>query len=507
MNIAGLMDLQSTLRPGKIAFHFRDKEYSYQYTNQMINRVATALSQLGVRKGDRVSLWLPNSIEFVWTFYAVLKLGAIVVPMNILFKEGEVTHILSNSGARVLVTTLDCKEIVQTISDKIPSLEHVIFTGCHENPPVAPNVRTHCWSFIEEQEDGHMLMDLSPDDIAAILYTSGTTGKPKGVMLSHANLLLNAEYYAYNIGLTDTYVGCIVTPMSHLLVLMAGVLMIPLKGAECYIFERFDAELVARAIVEKQINYFIGVPSMYYMFLGLPLRPEFDMSCLKICITSGAQMPLEVRRRFEERYQTTTIQAYGQTETSPCISTDSVHKERRFESVGYPLPGLKVRIVDDEGKDVPVGSPGEIIVTGHCVMKGYWNNPKVTLETIRDGWLYTGDIGKLDEDGYLYLLDRKKDVIISGGYNIYPVEVENVLYQHPAVLEAAVIRKPDERLGEIPAAYVVVKQGQSVSDDELKEHCRRMLAIYKCPREITFIDEIPKGPTGKLLKRKLEVQG
>ncbi|MDN3016186.1 long-chain fatty acid--CoA ligase [Paenibacillus sp. BSR1-1] len=500
MNISQSLERHAFINGERTAVKFKGKTYSYKQVNQNVDAFAQLLTSLNVKQGDRVAIWLPNSMEFIYAFYAALKIGAIAVPINHLFKSAEANYILKDSGAKIIFTT---NEKIPMLENNLPNLNKVIITD---------HFQTDSEQFIDLKSiltnyNGLFCSkDLSPDQGACILYTSGTTGNPKGVELSHYNLNTNAEFYADSINLTENHYGCIVTPLSHLLVLMAGLILIFMKGGKFYLFEKFSPKTVASKICEEKINFFIGVPAMYYMFLTLPDAPCFDMSSLELCITSGGHMPLEVRKKFESRYNTKTIQAYGQTESSPVITVDMLSRERRFESVGYPIPHLEVAIVDDKNHFLPPHEPGEIIVRGHCVMKGYWNNPEQTDKTIINGWLHTGDIGKMDEDGYVYLLDRKKDLIIVGGYNVYPVEIENVLYTHPAILESAVIGQPDERLGEIPKAFVVLKEGVSVSKEEIIQFCLERLAKYKQIREVEFIKEIPKTPSGKLMKRGLKAQ-
>jgi long-chain acyl-CoA synthetase len=501
MNIAFTLERQAIINGEKIAVKFQEKNYSYRQVNRNADAFSHLLLSLGVNKGDRVAIWLPNSMEFIYAFYAALKIGALVVPINYLFKSAESSYILNHSGAKIIFTT---EEKIPLLNERMPSLKNLEQAVICGDSTVIGGIFIELQNSLPSQFEPLIAGDFSPDHGACILYTSGTTGHPKGVELSHYNLNTNAEFYADSIQISENHYGAIVTPLSHLLVLMAGLILIFMKGGRFYLFERFSTEAVAAKICSEKIDFFIGVPTMYYMFLNLPEDQRYDLSSLDICITSGGHMPLDVRKRFETRYDTITIQAYGQTESSPVITVDTLSRERRFESVGYPLPHLEVAIVDENHNFLPPGEPGEIITMGHCVMKGYWNDPEKTAETIINGWLHTGDIGKMDEDGYVYLLDRKKDLIIVGGYNVYPVELENVLYTHPAVLEAAVIGIHDERLGEIPKAFIAVKEGMTLTEEEIKKFCLDKLAKYKQIREVEFIKEIPKTPTGKLMKRKLK---
>ncbi|WP_158736394.1 class I adenylate-forming enzyme family protein [Alteribacillus sp. YIM 98480] len=501
MNLAFSLERQAWRKPTAEAVRYKENTYTYKFINQQTNAYVNLLINAGVNKGDRVAVWLPNSMEFIYLFYAVLKLGAIVVPLNYMFKIKEAEYILSNSETKILFTTSEKANDVESVFSELPHLEMIMLTdtnGLIKAPTYSVSEK------IKEVDQEAEAIDLSPDVTACILYTSGTTGQPKGVELTHYNLNTNAEFYAEGIQLNEDHFGCIVTPLSHLLVLMAGLLLIFMKGGKFRLFERFDLEVVAETIHNEHISFFIGVPTMYYMFLTLPNEKKFHMNSLDICLTSGGHMPLEVRKKFEKTYETQVLQAYGQTESSPVITVDRRDIERRFESVGYPLPHLDVKIMDSDGNELPPGKEGEIVVSGHCVMKGYWKKEAETKKTIKNGYLYTGDIGRLDKDGYVYLLDRKKDLIIVGGYNVYPVELENVLYEHPSVLEAAVIGESDDRLGEIPKAFIVPKKGTSPKSEDIQAFCKKQLAPYKQIRKIQFVDKVPKTPTGKLMKRKLK---
>jgi long-chain acyl-CoA synthetase len=493
------LEYQAFRRPNKTAVVFGEKGYSYSFLNAAANKVANTLRSLGVHQGDRVSMWLPNCPEFITSFYGILKVGAVVVPMNILFKAREIEYLLSNSEAKVLITVAPCLETVRQVSNKLSCLENIIALGLEDHEKDALSFG----KFIGKFSDQFFGIDLSFDDTATILYTSGTTGNPKGAMLTHRNLYLNAEYYAEGLGANENWVGICLLPLSHLLSLAAGQFVLFGRGATMHVMERFTAEQAAMIIAKHKVNYTFAVPTVYAMFLALPDEPQYDLRSLEVCITTGAMTPLDLRKRFEEKFSCKTIQAYGQVESSPVITMDRLDKPRKFESVGYPLPHLEVKIVDDEDRTLPPNQHGEICARGHCVMKGYWKNPEGTGEAIRDGWLHTGDIGMIDGEGYVYIFDRKKDMIICGGYNIYPIEIENLLYEHPKVLEASVVAVPDERLGEIPKAYIVLKPGETASEQEIMDYVKERLAAYKKLRAVEFLEALPKGPTGKILRRAL----
>jgi len=504
VNLAWIsLEYQSFRRPDKIAVLFGEKAYSYSFLNAAANKVANALSSLGVQKGDRVSLWLPNCLEFITSFYGILKVGAVVVPMNILFKAREIEYLLSNSEAKVLITVASSLETLKQVRDKLTALEKVIAVGLEKDEKEALSFNR----FMEKLSDQFFGIDLSLDDSATILYTSGTTGNPKGAMLTHRNLYLNAEYYAEGLGANENWVGICLLPLSHLLSLAAGQFVLFGRGATMHVMERFVPDQAAMTIAHHKINYTFAVPTVYAMLLSLPDEPQYDLSSLEVCITTGSMTPLDLRKRFEEKFDCQTIQAYGQVESSPVITMDRLDKPRKFASVGYPLPHIEVKIVDDEDRTLPPNQHGEICARGHCVMKGYWKNSEGTREAIKDGWLHTGDIGMIDEDGYVYIFDRKKDMIICGGYNIYPIEIENLLYENPKVLEASVVAVPDERLGEIPKAYVVLKPGKKATEQEIMDYVKDRLAAYKKLRAVEFLDALPKGPTGKILRRALRERG
>lgn len=500
MNLAAIsLEYQAIRRPDKTAVVFGEKGYSYSLLNAEANKVANAFVSLGVEKGDRVSMWLPNCLEFITSFYGILKVGGVVVPMNILFKAREIEYLLSNSEAKVLITMAPCLDTVRQVRNKLPALEKVIAVGLEDHAADALSFEKWIGLFSEN----FFSIDLSLDDTATILYTSGTTGNPKGAMLTHRNLYMNAEYYAEGLGANENWVGICLLPLSHLLSLAAGQFVLFGRGATLHVMERFVAEQAAMIIARHKINYTFAVPTVYATFLNLSDEPQYDLSSLEVCITTGSMTPLDLRKRFEEKYNCTTIQAYGQVESSPVITMDRLDLPRKFKSVGYPLPQIEVKIVDDDDHTLPPNTHGEICCRGHCVMKGYWKNPEGTAEAIKDGWLHTGDIGMIDEDGYVYIFDRKKDMIICGGYNIYPIEIENLLYENPKVLETSVVAVPDERLGEIPKAYIVLKPGETATEQEIMDYVKERLAAYKKLRAVEFMEALPKGPTGKILRRAL----
>jgi long-chain acyl-CoA synthetase len=349
------------------------------------------------------------------------------------------------------------------------------------------------------------VVDRDAEDTAVILYTSGTTGTPKGAELTHRNLIRNTEV---TYGLTDTSEDDVLLgalPLFHAFGQTCSLNATMATGGTLSLIPRFDPGKALEIIERDKITIFQGVPTMFTAMLHHPGHENVDVSSLRVCVSGGSAMPVEVMRGFEEEFGCKVLEGYGLSETSPVASFNHPDRERKPGTIGQPIEGVEMKVVDDEGNEVAQGEVGEIVIRGHNVMKGYWRKPEATDEAIRDGWFHSGDMGKVDEEGYFSIVDRKKEMIIRGGYNVYPREIEEVLYEHPAVQEAAVIGVPDERMGEEVGAAVVLKAGQEVSEDELRGFLKDQLAAYKYPRRVWFTDELPKGPTGKILKREIEV--
>jgi long-chain acyl-CoA synthetase len=349
-------------------------------------------------------------------------------------------------------------------------------------------------------------VDRDGSDTAVILYTSGTTGKPKGAELTHANLDSNAQVSLELFGITSEDIILGALPLFHAFGQTCTLNTAVASGATLVPVPRFDPERVLATIERDRVTVFAGVPTMFAALLHHPAREQFDTSSLRLCISGGAAMPVEILRGFEATFGSIILEGYGLSETSPLASFSHSDRERKVGSIGTPVEGVEMKVVDGSHNEVPQGESGEIAIRGNNVMKGYWQRPEATAEAIdEDGWFYSGDIGRVDDDGYFFIVDRKKELIIRGGYNVYPREIEEVLYEHPAVQEAAVIGVPDEQMGEEVGAAVVLKEGEDLSEDDLRGFLKEQLAAYKYPRRIWFTDELPKGPTGKILKREIEV--
>ena len=453
-------------------------------------RATALLKSYGVEPGDRVGIMLPNVPAFPIAFFGTLGAGGIVVPMNPLLKSREVAYYLGDSGAKVLfawqaVAGEAAKGAAETGTRVVEVTDPLLALAGPDPAPVTA--------------------DRGDDDDAVILYTSGTTGRPKGAELTHANLTRNAELTATTLlksGAGDVVMGCL--PLFHVFGLTCGLNATVAAGAVLTLLPRFDPGKALEIIQRDRVTIFEGVPTMYSAMLHYAgERP--DVSSLRLCVSGGAAMPVEVLRGFEESFGCIILEGYGLSETSPVASFNHPDKVRKPGSIGTPIAGVEMRLIDADGADVPPGEVGEIAIRGHNVMKGYWGRPDATAEAMTGGgWFRTGDLAKVDEDGYYYIVDRKKDLIIRGGYNVYPREIEEVLYEHPDVAEVAVIGVPHADLGEEVAAAVKLKPGATATPDDLRAFARERVAAYKYPRFIWIVDDLPKGPTGKILRREVQ---
>jgi long-chain acyl-CoA synthetase len=455
-------------------------------------RVAAGLRSRGVEPGDRVGMVLPNVLSFPIVFYGALLSGAAVVPMNPLLKAREIEYYLRDSGARIVVAGEQSAE---------PATEAARAVGVDAVTvgPAAP----------EELMAPERLMtpaDRADDDTAVILYTSGTTGQPKGAELTHASLNSNARTTQETLleaTPDDVIMGCL--PLFHVFGLTCSLNAGVLAGASLTLIPRFHGGKALSVIERDGVTIFQGVPTMFSAMLHQPDPASRDMSSLRLCVSGGSAMPVEVMRSFEETFGCIVLEGYGLSETSPVASFNHPHAVRKPGSIGTPIRGVEMRLVDDEGGNVTRGDVGEIAIRGENLMKGYWNRPEDTAKSIPDGWFRTGDLARQDEDGYFFIVDRKKEMIIRGGYNIYPREIEEALYEHPAVAEAACVGIAHPDLGEEVAAAVALKPGASAEVDELREFVKARVAAYKYPRHVWLVDALPKGPTGKILRRAVEV--
>jgi long-chain acyl-CoA synthetase len=481
----------------RLALKLDDTELNYGLLNEASARVAGLLRTKGVGPGDRVAIMLPNVPYFPAAYYGALRLGATVVPMNVLLKGREVTFYLKDPEVKVLFAWFDFAAAAQEGAQAAGVGTDVVVVKPGEFEQLLAGAEP-----VREvaERDGR--------DTAVILYTSGTTGTPKGAELTHDNLRRNAELSGGLFGLSEQDVVLGALPLFHSFGQTCGMNNCVARGALLTLVPRFDAGKALEIIARDRVTVFEGVPTMYAAMLQHPDADAADTSSLRVCASGGAAMPVEIMRAFEEKFGCMVLEGYGLSETSPVASFNHPDRERKAGSIGTPIEGVEMKVVDDEGNEVPQGEPGEIVIRGHNIMKGYWKRDEATREAIDDdGWFKSGDMARVDEDGYFFIVDRKKDMIIRGGYNVYPREIEEVLYEHPAVAEAAVLGVPHPELGEEVGAAVAVKSGQQVAAEELQAFVKDQVAAYKYPRLIWFMDELPKGPTGKILKREIERPG
>jgi len=485
--------------PDDIAVIFNDLRITYRSLNEMVNKLANGLRSLEVKKEDKIAIIFPNCPQFIISYLAIVKLGATVVPINFLFKAEEVSYILDNSDAKILITLSNFKDLAAGLSSKIKSIKKVIISSKEK----VEGDLLHFEKILQEQPSEIKPVDINPvEDVASILYTSGTTGKPKGAMLTHKNLVFDTESCIEAIKVTPADRFICVLPLFHSFAATVCMLIPLFLGESTMLITRFVPKEVLGKIAAERASIFVGVPSMYMVWANME-PPDLDLSSWRLAISSGAPMPVEVLKRFEEKYQIKIYEGDGPTECSPVTSINPIGGIRKIGSIGLPIRGVQMKIADDNDNEVTRGEVGEIVVKGDNVMKGYYKNPEATAEAIKDGWFHTGDLGKEDEDGYFYIVDRKKDRIIVGGLNVYPREVEEVLHQHPKIAEVAVIGVPDELRGEMVKALIVLKPDETATPLEVIKYCRDRLASFKVPRQMEFRDELPKGPTGKILKRAL----
>ena len=492
-NLAGILIETAERLPDRPAYKLDDTVVPWAAVDEASARLAALLKSKGIEPGDRVGIMLPNVPYFPIAYYAILRAGGTVVPMNVLLKGREVQFYLENSEAKLLLAWHGFAEEAQKGAEAAGAELISVEPGEFEKQ-------------LGEHEPDRDVVERDGDEVAVILYTSGTTGEPKGAELTHDNLRKNAVISRdtlFDIGEDDVVLGAL--PLFHTFGQTVCMNIGTLGGACLTFIPRFDPGKALEVIERDKVTVFAGVPTMYNALLNHPEREQADVSCLRLCVSGGSAMPGETMRSFEEAFDCKILEGYGLSETSPVASFNHPDRERKAGSIGTPIEGVEMKVVDEDDNDVEQGEIGEIVIRGHNIMKGYFKREEATEEAMKGGWFHTGDIAKIDEDGYFFIVDRKKDMIIRGGYNVYPREIEEVLFQHPAVLECAVIAVPDESLGEEVGAAVVLKDGEDVEAEELQSFVKGEVAAYKYPRKIWFADELPKTATGKILKRDIEI--
>jgi len=527
--IAEIFDAAVRLNARHPAYIYFGRRFSYAGMGRMVEQVAAFLQHLGVKKGDRVAIILPNVPQYPAVHYAVMRLGAIAVPTNPLYVERELEYQLNNSGAEVAVALDLLYSRVEAIRART-QLRAVVYTRANDYMPAPLRWlyplkarREGKWVTMPPQANTHQFLDLmeragngefpaaspaklQPEDLAIFLYTGGTTGVSKGAVLTHRNLVANlAQLCAWNYALHDgeeIIMGAL--PFFHSYGMTTCMHMGVFIRSTVVLVPRFDLKMILPAVEKYQATCFPGVPTMYVAINNHPDTPKYNLRNIRVCNSGGAPLPLEVAHEFERITGGRLIEGYGLSETSPVSHSNPIFGERREGSIGLPLPNTDAQVVDPETRQpLPASEIGELAVRGPQVMRGYWQMPAETEKVLQDGWLYTGDMAKMDADGYFYIVDRKKDMIIAGGFNIYPREIEEVLYKHPKVKEAAVIGVQDTYRGETVKAFIVLRDGEAAAEVEMIEYCKQEMARYKCPKFVEFRQELPKSLIGKVLRRVL----
>jgi long-chain acyl-CoA synthetase len=530
MNIGRLAD-DNILRFGEYEFVYHEgKWHTNVEMNSIANRLGNALKKLGIKRGDRVGVQLLNCTQLIQSFFATFKIGAILVPINPSLRMQELAYIYQDAGLSVLISTANYMEVIKEARRQAPALKHVIIVG--ESIPEGVLAYNN---IIKQESETLPVEDTDNDDTAVMIYTAGTTGNPKGVMLTHYNWYTHVTGY-YDVVLLDSWgisvkgimheqdggqagkaakegeifgvsrqrISLITLPLFH----GYGVFALNLEyltGGKLVMISRWDPEEAMKCIEKYKITDFRGVPTMYIQILNHPAASGYDLNSLQTCICGSAPMPLEVARQWREKYSLDIWEGYGLSEaTTVNCGNIAARRPPKYGSIGKCYQKCNsIKIFDENDREVPTGETGEIVIKGPGVMKGYWNKPAETAEAVRNGWLHTGDVGRADEDGYLYITDRKKDLIIRGGENIYPKEIENILHQHQEVLEAGVIGIPDPVYGESVKAFIVLKTPGAATEEDLLNFCRERLPAFKRPKSIRIMTDLPKSAVGKILRREL----
>jgi long-chain acyl-CoA synthetase len=499
--LADVLKPAMLLKPDAVAVIFEDQPTTYRELDDAANRVANALKKMGVKPGDRVALHLENRPEFLEIYQGVMRAGAILVPTNVMYTGPEMEHIVGDSEATVVFIRSEWADKVTTIRKGLPSLRHVV--------EVCGKAHDGTIDYVALKADSKgdaPAVKISPNDLAFIQYTSGTTGKPKGAMVSHANVLAvidNTTELPAAPQSTEDDVLLLILPLFHAYALNLAMNRAFLSMMPFVLLARFDAERIFGFIEKYKVTTFYGAPPMYFSFVNTPGLDKYDVSSLRAAFSGAAPLPVVILERFKERTGVEISEGYGLSETAPTLCSNLAGPVNKPGAVGPAIPGVEIRLVDEEDHDVPKGEVGELIARGPNVFRGYWKREAETAEALRGGWFHTGDLAKVDDDGYYTIVDRKKDMVLVSGYNVYPIEVENVLLRHPKIMDAAVIGVPDTYQGESVKALLVVRPGEQLEPAEVIEYARKHLAAFKVPRHVEFRAQLPKSPTGKVLKREL----
>lgn len=513
MNISSKLQETARESASKTAYYFMGQGTTYAELDGAITKFASGLEKLGVKQGDHIALLLGNTPHFVIGLYGALRLGATVIPVNPIYTADEIGYILNNGDVKLVVALDMAIPLAEKVHAFLPKVENFVFCETSENGMAKHNIESltlypKMKSFTKVVASGDLSFkgpELLDDDTAIILYTSGTTGKPKGAMLTHKNLYSNASDVGDYLKMNEQDRVITTLPMFHVFCLTVALNAPLLSGATILIAPRFSPKEIFDLAREYEATVFAGVPTMYNFLYQYPEANPDDFKSLRLCISGGASLPVALLTNFEKKFNVTVSEGYGLSEASPVTCFNPLDRPRKAGSIGTSILHVENKIVNELGEELPVGEVGELIVSGPNVMKGYYKMPEESAAAIREGWLYTGDLARMDEEGYFYIVDRKKDLIIVGGYNVYPREVEEVLYNHPDVVEVAVLGEPDSDLGESVKCFVV-RKNPNTTEEYLLEYCREHLAKYKVPSSIEFLEELPKNTTGKILRRALKTQ-
>ena len=500
MTLGKMLEDSAQRFPRKCAIKFQKRKISYRELNEAANKAAHGLLALGLSKGDRIGILCENCPEYIISYFATLKFGGVAVPINSFLTGNEVKYIVDNCGIKVLVTSKKFLRTLQPVLGQMESIKRLVVIN---DPDQSEHMTFQALSQSGSSEN--VIADVSPDDLAVFIYTSGTTGHPKGAMLSHGNLVSNAEDSSEVFKVVPKDKFLLFLPMFHSFTFTTCVLLPILSGSTIILIGSVKSmDAIRKAIIFDRVTVFVGVPAVYNVLAHKPLPKILRyINAIRTFVSGSAPLPAPVISKIEEKFRSSLCEGYGLSEASPVVSVNPLFGTRKPGTVGLPLRRVQVKIVDGEHNELPVGEVGELAVKGPNVMQGYYNMPEETAKTLVDGWLLTGDIAKLDEEGYVAIVDRKKEMLLVRGVNVYPREIEDVLYQHPSIVECAVIGVPDEAKGEVPKAFIVVEEGKDLSEKDVRAHCKAHLAGYKLPKYIEFRPSLPKNATQKIMKRNL----
>lgn len=508
LNLSIILEESSKRYPDKPAFTHNDRQITYKQTNEAVNRLANGLTNLGIVPGDKIALTCLNLPEFPIIYFAIIRMGAIVVPLNVLLKKDEIEYHLRDSDAKAYFCyegsiEMPMSKTGRAAFDAVEACRHFFLISAD------PNTHTQTGTLSGLMEGQSSVFEIYPgnaEDTCVIIYSSGTTGRPKGAELTHSNLIFNAIFFCDLIAIKSSDVLLVVLPLFHIFGMTAMMNAGVYRGCSQILLPRFDAAVAYELLHKYKVTVFAGVPTMYWGLLHYT-HPQLEdaniKTSLRYCISGGASLPLTVIESFEQRFGIPITEGYGMSEGSPAVTFNQLDIGRKPGSVGTPIWGVDVKLVNTDGIEVPVGEKGELLYRGPNVMKGYYKKPEETAKSLKNGWLYSGDIAIKDADGFYFIVDRTKDMINRAGYKVYPREVEEVMMQHEAVSMLAVIGIPHEEFGEEVKAFVVLKPGKSIAENELISWTRERLASYKYPRYIEFVSSLPISATGKILKKEL----